>query len=190
MIMEKTNTVFIARSLDGYIADREGSLEWLQMIPNPDQTSMGYEDLISRVDALVMGRLTFETVLGFDMDWPYQLPVYVLTTSLEQVPPELEGRVHLLKGPIPEVLKVIHGRGHYRLYIDGGACIRAFLEADLIDEMILTTLPVLLGGGSPLFTTLPGKLEFEHLRSELFLKHIVQDHYRRKRPEPFGPGRV
>ena len=176
---EKTNTVFIARSLDGYIADREGGLDWLQIIPNPGQVSMGYEALMARVDALVMGRHTFETVLGFGMEWPYPLPVYVLSSSLETVPPELEGRVHLLQGPIPDVLKVIHGQGHFRLYIDGGTCIRAFLQEDLIDELIITTIPVLLGGGSPLFTELPKPLEFQHQRSELYLGQIVQDHYQR-----------
>ena len=70
--MKKKNSVFIATSLDGYIADKNGGIDWLHSIPNPDNIDMGYENFISKIDALVMGRVTFETVCGFDMDWPYQ----------------------------------------------------------------------------------------------------------------------
>lgn len=79
--MQNQNSVFIATSLDGYIADENGSLDWLQSIPNPNNETMGYEDFIQRMDALVMGRKTFETVLGFGIDWPYSIPVFVLSTT-------------------------------------------------------------------------------------------------------------
>ncbi len=77
--MEKKNRLFIATSIDGYIADKDGGLDWLNSIPNPDNIDMGYGEFTSQIDALVMGRITFETVCGFDIDWPYQKPVFVLT---------------------------------------------------------------------------------------------------------------
>lgn len=175
------NTVFIATSLDGYIADKEGGIDWLHAIPNPDQIDMGYNELIARVDALVMGRTTFETVCGFDIDWPYTIPVYVLSRSLREIPEKYASHAFLVKGTLKEVLGQIHANGHHRLYIDGGATIQSFLKEDLIDELIISTIPVLLGGGSPLFGELDQKMDFQHVESRKFLDAIVQNYYRRKR---------
>ncbi|SHJ20520.1 dihydrofolate reductase family protein [Aquimarina spongiae] len=80
--MKKTNKVFIATSLDGYIADKDGGIDWLHAIPNPDNIDMRYNEFTSQIDALVMGRTTFETVCGFDIDWPYSKKVFVLSNSL------------------------------------------------------------------------------------------------------------
>jgi len=81
--MNRTNSVFIATSLDGYIADRNGKIDWLNTIPNPDNNDMGYTEFTKGIDALLMGRKTFETVLGFDGDWPYNKPVFVLSNKLK-----------------------------------------------------------------------------------------------------------
>lgn len=175
------NLVFIARSLDGFIADKNGGLDWLQSIPNPDQVDMGYEKFINGVDAIVMGRNTFETVCGFDMEWPYSIPVFVMSRTLKSLPEKYQDKASLVKGSISEILTELGRKGYSSLYIDGGATIINFLKEDLIDEMIITTIPVLLGGGIPLFSDLPNQLVFEHVNSELFLNEIVQDHYRRKR---------
>lgn len=175
------NTAFIATSLDGYIADKDGGIDWLHAIPNPNHDDMGYNELISRVDALVMGRTTFETVCGFDIDWPYTIPVYVLSRSLETIPVEYAEHAMLVKGTLSEVLKQIHAEGYQQLYIDGGATIQSFLKEDLIDELIITTIPVLLGGGSSLFGDLDQTLGFHHVESRRYLDTIVQNYYRRKR---------
>jgi len=179
--MTGKNTVFIARSLDGYIADKNGGLDWLNSVPNPDQQDLGYEKFIHSVDAIVMGRATFEMVNSFDMEWPYSLPVFVLSNSLKSVPEELTDKVEIIKGSLSEILDQIHKKGHMYLYIDGGLTIQNFLKEDLIDELIITTIPVLLGDGFPLFGELPGELAFEHVQSELYLDALVQDTYRRKR---------
>ncbi len=179
--MGKSNVVFIGRSMDGYIADKNNGLDWLQSVPNPDNLDMGYKKFINGIDALVMGRTTFEMVCSFDMDWPYSKPVFVLSRTLESIPEAYRGKVELVKGSLPEVLGQIHRKGFVRLYIDGGATIQSFLKEDLIDEMILTTIPIVLGGGVPLFSELPKELEFEHIESSVFLNAIVQDRYRRKR---------
>jgi len=159
--MGKKNSVFIATSLDGYIADKNGGIDWLHSIPNPNNDDMGYVEFTKNIDALVMGRITFETVCGFDVDWPYNKPVFVLSTTLNEMPESYKEKAFLLKGTLSEILDQIYEKGYQRLYIDGGTTIRNFLKADLIDEMIITTIPILLGGGSPLFSELPKEMKFE-----------------------------
>ena len=179
--MKNKNIVFIAKSLDGYIADKNGGLEWLHSIPNPDNIDMGYTDMINRIDAVLLGRITFEVICGFDIDWPYNKPVFVLSTTLKKVPVKLIGKVELINGSIKEIVKTLNEKGFHKLYIDGGTTINSFLEEDLIDEMILTTIPILLGGGIPLFKDFSKPLEFEHIKSEVFLDAIVQDTFCRKK---------
>lgn len=178
--MEKKNCVFIATSLDGYISDKNGGIDWLHAIPNPDKNDMGYSDFMSGIDALVMGRKTFETVLGFGIEWPYDKPVFVLSNSLNNIPKELEEKVELVKGSLKQILNQIHKKGYYRLYIDGGSTIQSFLNEDLIDEMQITTIPILLGGGAPLFSDLPKELNFDLIKTEVFLNQLTQSHYKRK----------
>ena len=177
----KKNTVFIAKSLDGYIADQNGNLDWLEMIPNPDNIDMSFINLMQEVDAVVMGSATYKVVCNFEGDWPYSKPVYVLSSSIQKIPEKLADKVMLLKGKPQEILSEIHLKGHFKLYIDGGTTIQNFLKVDLIDELIITTIPILLGGGFPLFGKLSTRLEFEHVESKVFLNQLVQDHYRRKR---------
>ena len=179
--MNKKNSVFIATSLDGYIADKDGRIDWLNSLPNPDNDDMGYVEFINGIDALVMGRTTFETVLGFDVDWPYNKPVFVLSNKLKEIPESHKEKAFLVKGTLTKILDQIHEKGFYRLYIDGGATIRSFLKEDLIDEMVLTTIPILLGGGSSLFSELPNRLKFEMIGTKTYLNQITQIHYIRKK---------
>jgi dihydrofolate reductase len=179
--MSKKNKVFIATSLDGYIADKDGGVDWLHAIPNPENNDMGYIEFTEEVDALVMGRTTFETVIGFNVPWPYSKPVFVLSNKLNEIPETHKDKAFLVKGSLPEILAEIHGKGYESLYIDGGTTIRSFLKEDLIDEMVLTTIPILLGGGASLFGTLPESLNFELVGSKTYLNQITQRHYGRKR---------
>jgi len=179
--MNKKNCVFIATSLDGYIADKNGGVDWLHSIPNPENNDMGYVEFTNGVDALLMGRTTFETVIGFDVPWPYSKPVFVLSNKLKEIPESHKDKAFLVNGKLTEVLAGIHGKGYERLYIDGGTTIRSFLREDLIDEMILTTIPILLGGGSSLFGELPKELNFELIGTKTFLNQISQRHYKRKK---------
>lgn len=138
---------------------------------------MGYSAFMQRVDAIVMGRVSFETVMGFGIPWPYTVPVFVLSSSLTSVPPTLDGKVFLLTGAYSEIISSIHKQGLYRLYIDGGSTIQGFLNEDLIDEMIITTIPVLLGGGVPLFSELNSPLQFKGVGTQRFLNSVVQSHF-------------
>lgn len=173
--------VFIGASLDGYIADRNGGLNWLTAIPNPEQSDMGYTEFMAQVDALVMGHKTFETVCGFEGDWPYAKPIFIVSRTLDTIAEEYRGKAELVKGSLVQILEKIHNEGYHRLYIDGGVTIQNFLKEDLIDEITITTIPIVLGGGSALFSVLPKELEFTLVESKIFLNQLVQSHYRRKR---------
>ncbi|MCK0191511.1 dihydrofolate reductase family protein [Arenibacter sp. F20364] len=179
--MEKRNMVFIGASLDGYIADRNGGLNWLTAIPNPEQSDMGYTEFMAQVDALVMGRKTFETVCGFEGDWPYAKPIFIVSRTLDTIAEEYRDKAELVKGSLVQILEKIYNKGYHRLYIDGGVTIQNFLKEDLIDEITITTIPIVLGGGSALFSVLPKELEFTLVESKIFLNQLVQNHYRRKR---------
>ncbi len=179
--MKKKNSVYIATSLDGYIADKNGGIEWLDSIPIPENEDMGYIKFTKDIDALVMGRATFETVLGFDVDWPYKKPVFVLSTTLSEIPESHKDKAYLVKGIMSEILEQIHSKGCLRLYIDGGITIQNFLNEDLIDEMIVTVFPVLLGGGTPLFSELPKALVFELVESKIYADQLLQHHFKRNR---------
>lgn len=179
--MQKKNYVFIARSLDGYIADKDGGIDWLHSIPNPGNEDMGYNAFNDQIDAIVMGRNTFEVVLGFNIPWPYTKPVFVVSSTLESLPEDLNGKVELVKGALSDILQHIHKKGNTKLYIDGGSLVQSFLREDLIDELIITTIPILLGGGIPLFGELPTPMELKHVKSKVFLNAITQDTYRRIR---------
>lgn len=178
--MNKKNNVFIATSLDGFIADKNGGIDWLHAIPNPDNTDMGYNDFISQIDALIMGRKTFETICGFDIDWPYQKHVFVLSNSLTSIPETYKDKITLINGDLKEILHQIHNKGYNNLYIDGGKTIQSFLKEDLIDEMTITIIPFLLGDGIPLFTKQSKRLEFECINSKVYLNKIVQNSFIRK----------
>lgn len=179
--MKTKNSVFIATSLDGYIADKNGNLDWLQnTVPNPDGIDMGYGEFTNRIDALVMGRNTFEMICSFDMEWPYKVPVFVMSSTLIEIPKAFKKYANLVKGSLSEILNQIHAKGFYRLYIDGGKTIQSFLIENLIDEIIITKMPVLLGGGVSLFGDLTQPLLFDHVKSEVFLDAVAQDTYNRR----------
>lgn len=179
--MTPINSVFIGASLDGYIADKNGGLGFLDAIPEINTIDTGYDAFTANIDALVMGRVTFETVLGFGIEWPYKKPVFVLSNTMKEVPVEYKDKVFLVSGSLKEVVKDINDKGYWRLYIDGGKTIQSFLKEDLIDEMIITTIPILIGGGSSLFGELDTHLEFECTKSIVFADKIVQNHFRRIR---------
>ena len=175
------NIVYIATSLDGYIADKNNQIDWLHKIPNPEGSDFGFADFMNDIDALVMGRNTFDMAMSFDCDWPYSKPVYVLCSTMKSVPEAYQDKVFLLQGEIEQIVEQLHKQGLHRLYIDGGKTIQGFLEKDLIDEFIIITIPVLLGGGVPLFGDLIAPLQFKHLSSTRYVDCLVKNHFSRQR---------
>jgi len=174
-------SVFIACSLDGYIAGKNGEIDWLEMIPNPNHDDCGYVAFIENIDAILMGRNTFDFVCNYDGDWPYNRPLFVLSNTMTEVPEKAKGKAELIRGDISEVLNKLKSKGLNNIYIDGGKVIQTFLSEDLVDEMIITKLPILLGDGIPLFGLLENRMEFEYTGSTVFLGQLVQDAYKRKR---------
>ena len=175
---QTTCRVFIGLSLDGYIADKGGGLDWLDRVPNPSGSDLGYAEFTSGIDAIVMGRNTFETVLGFG-EWPYHLPVVVMSRSLESIPNGLEDRAEISRQPPHDLIEDLSSRGLLNLYIDGGAVISSFLDHNLIDEMTLSRLPVVLGGGVPLFGELQEPHWLEHVATRSYPGGMVQSTYKR-----------
>ena len=168
------SSVFIATSLDGFIARENGGLDWL---PGDDVEDHGYFEFMATVDALVMGRNTFETVLGFG-SWPYgSKPVIVLTSAPEKIAIP-EGAVCDAMGGTPhEIVARLAERGMTHLYIDGGVTIQRFLEAGLIQRMIITRIPVLLGSGISLFGPLSRDVRLKHVATRSYKSGLVQSEY-------------
>ncbi|QPJ62665.1 MAG: dihydrofolate reductase [Candidatus Nitronauta litoralis] len=175
------NVIYIGVSLDGYIATPDGGLDWLNETPNPDQSDYGWGEFMSGVDAILMGRNTFEKVVSIG-EWPYEKPVFVISATLKEISAEsLSRRVKLIKGEPLAVVEELNHRGYKNLYIDGGITIQRFLASDLIDEMIITRIPVVLGGGYPLFGKLAEPLKFKHAKTDVLNNALVKSHYHRKR---------
>ena len=140
-------SVFIAASLDGFIARADGALDWLSVVERAHE-DYGYRAFFDGVDALVMGRRTYDTVLGFDA-WPYQGKRCVVLTHS---PPAARRRDEEFAGGAPgALLQRLAAEGVRRVYVDGGAVIRQFLAEGLVDDLTLSVIPVLLGGGIRLF---------------------------------------
>lgn len=125
------NYVYIASSLDGFIAARDGGIDWLHEIPNPDRSDYGYAEFMGNIDAIVMGRNTFEQVLTFD-SWPFDKPVFVLSNSLSELPESMTGKAQIVSGDITKLVNQLNKQGYANLYIDGGRTIQGFLKRDLI----------------------------------------------------------
>jgi dihydrofolate reductase len=173
-----TNYVYIATSLDGFIASSDGGLDWLTEIPNPEQSDYGFAEFMRNIDAIVMGRKTFETVLTFG-EWPYSVPVFVLSHALTKLPEAVAGKAEIVSGDLRALVDHLHQRGYLNLYVDGGRVIQGFLEEDLIDEMIITRVPILLGDGIPPFGRLPKKLKFVLKKTEELNETLVKSYYTR-----------
>lgn len=171
-----TGHVFIATSLDGFIARADGGIDWLDGA-NAAGEDHGYDRFIAGMDGIVMGHATFRLAAGFD-PWPYDLPVLVLSRTCEpdSLPHALAGKVSIVRS-VSAALDIAAQRGWQRLYIDGGQTIRAFLDAGIVRDMILTRVPVLLGTGLPLFGDVAADIPLRHLGTRSFPSGLVQSHY-------------
>lgn len=168
--------VYIATSLDGYIATEDGGVGWLDDIPNPEQSDFGFAEFMAGIDALVMGRSTFDVVLDMG-EWPYEKPVFVLSRSITEIPDHLLGKASLLQGTPAEIIATLEASGLSRLYIDGGKVVQQFLNAGLVDEMVIARVSVLLGKGIPLFADLEGVSKWRHRQTEVLNETLTKSWY-------------
>ena len=167
-------SVFIGTSVDGFIARQDGGLDWL---PEGGGEPHGYPEFMATVDALVLGRKSYETVLAFT-PWPYGAkPVFVLSRTLAELKPPEGAVCELMSGSPTEIVQRLEQRGINHLYIDGGVTIQGFLEAGLIQRLIVTRVPVLLGSGIPLFGPLTHDIRLQHVSTRSYPSGLVQSEY-------------
>lgn len=168
-------SVYIAVSLDGFIARKNGDIDWLT--GGESGEDYGYADFMSTVDHVVMGRNTFEKVLSFG-GWHYEKKVIVLTSRDLTLAPELSDKAEALHVSPRELIHELERRGVRHIYLDGGVTIQRFLRERLVDEMTITTIPILIGEGLPLFGALEKDVRLELLRSQSFKNGFVQNIYK------------
>jgi dihydrofolate reductase len=166
-------SVFIATSVDGFIARPNGELDWL---PAGGGEEHGYTAFMAAIDAIVIGRNTYDIVLSFDT-WPYpDKPVFVLSSRTISLPPS-GAVVEQMKGDPKEIVSQLAARGIGHIYVDGGITIQRFLLARLIQRLIITRIPVLLGEGIPLFGPLQGDIHLQHVDTRQYASGLVQSEY-------------
>ena len=166
-------SVFVGTSLDGFLARRNGELDFLDAGGNEPH---GYEEFIATVDALVIGRNTYEIVLGFGT-WPYGAkPVFALSTR-PLAPAPAEAVLERMSGDPAAIVATLAARGFQNLYIDGGITIQRFLEAGLITSLTISRVPVLIGAGIPLFGPLGRDITLKHVATRHYAGGLVQSEY-------------
>ena len=183
-------SVYIATSLDGFIARENGDLDWLEgsgeeVAEEKEEVSQdsaqgedyGYKAFMDSVDALVMGRNTFEKVLSLG-PWGYgDKLVFVLSSRPLEIPKHLSQTVEAMSGSPEEVTARLSERGMTHLYIDGGETVQRFLRSGLIQRLIITKMPILIGTGIPLFGPLGRDIKLRHVRTQSYPSGFVQSEY-------------
>lgn len=167
-------TVFVGTSVDGFIARLNGDLDFL---PEGGGEPHGYTELMASVDTLVIGRRTFETVVAFD-EWPYgDKRVVILSSGAVDLAAVKGGVVEHMNGSPHEIVARLAASGARHVYVDGGITIQGFLRAGLIQRLVVTRVPVLIGAGIPLFGDLPRDVRLRHVATRHYPSGLVQSEY-------------
>jgi dihydrofolate reductase len=172
-----TAHVFIATSLDGFIARDDGDIGWLLQRDDPTEDH-GYPAFIADKELIVMGRGSYEKALSFD-EWPYELPVLVLSAQLADapVPEALKGKLRFSDRTPKDTMDELAMQGVRRIYVDGGRVVQSFLREGLIADLVVTRVPVLIGSGRPLFGALKQDIDLKLVSSRSFPSGLVQSTY-------------
>jgi dihydrofolate reductase len=168
-----TVSVFVGTSVDSFIARPNGNLDFL---PPGGGEPHGYNEFIATVDAIVIGRKTFETVLAMEA-WPYGDKRVVVLSSHPIDLSGARGVVEQMAGPPVEIVSRLAASGAHHLYVDGGITIQRFLQAGLIQRLVITRVPVLIGDGVPLFGSLPRDIRLRHIATRHYPSGLVQSEY-------------
>ena len=180
-----SGSVFLGMSVDGFIARLDGDISWLTGDSDPggapddgEGGDFGFGEFVSAIDALVMGRSTYEFLQPID-EWPYQgKPVHVLSTTL---PVGADPRITVQRS-FEDAVATIRAAGYRRVYVDGGRTVHTFLRAGLITDLTLSRVPVLIGTGHTPFGELAADIRLEHVRTQTYAGGMVQTTYRVARP--------
>jgi len=177
-------SVYIATSLDGFIARSDGRLDWLPGAENSEANFAGEDygmgKFMATVDAMLMGKNTYDLVRSFDGHWPYgDIPVFVLSNSLKEsdIPYKHRDKVHIVSGEPFEISEKLKKDGFKHIYIDGGKTIQQYLNMGLIKQIIITRVPVLIGSGIPLFGHLNSDIKLKLMNAVTFDNGFTQSTY-------------
>ena len=177
--MSKT-TLYIATTLDGKIARKDGSLDWLFALANPNQIDHGYAGFLKTIGTTIMGKNTYNEILGFGVEWPYKgMDSYIATTNKEfqATTPE----TYIISSSIADHINILKGQSQKDIWlIGGGQLITYFLNNDLLDRMILTLIPTIIGEGIPLFPDIAKETTWTLTNVERFETGVVNLTYDRK----------
>ncbi len=172
--------LFIAQSLDGKIARNDNSIDWLDKVPNPEESDFGYNDFIKDIGIILMGRKTYEEVLGFGVEWPYPDQECVIISRSDGYEAKTP-KTSFHQGIDPNWVQDLRSSGKGDIWVvGGGELIATFLEMEEIDEMIISTIPVILGEGLPLFPDHNKESWFDLIGIENLGNGIFNMEYRRK----------
>jgi dihydrofolate reductase len=173
-----TGHVFMALSLDGFVARGDGGVDWLMKYQSEGEDN-GFDAFMASVDGLVMGRASFQNVLSFG-EWLYRKPVVVMSRSLTDadIPDKIQDRVRLSDQTPEQLMAQLEAEDWKRAYVDGGKIVQSFLSAGLIEDLTLTRVPILLGKGIPLFGPLQDDIDLEHIETKTFPSGLVSSKYR------------
>jgi len=178
-------SVYIATSVDGYIAMPDGGVDWLHTSGNlkadMGDVDMGFQTFIDSVDCMIMGRKCMDMIASMNLSseqWPYgDIRIIVLSNTVKEPPESLRGRVKMYSGSIPDLVLALESEGFKHAYIDGGATITSFINLKLIDQMIITKAPILLGEGIPLFGKIKHRPKLENAKTTAYKNDFVQVKY-------------
>ncbi len=174
--------MYIATSADGYIATSDGGVDWLHTAGNLEADmgteDMGFKSFMDSVDCMIMGRKCMEMISSFNLtaeQWPYgNIRIVVLSNTIKDAPENLKNKVEMYSGDIYELMKNLENLGCQHAYVDGGATITSFINLKLINEMIITKAPILLGTGIPLFGKLNQKVKLTNSKALSFPNDFTQ----------------
>ena len=179
-------SVFIATSVDGFIAKKDGNVDWLHTAGNleadlGEHADMGMTEYMASIDCMIMGRKCMEMISSMNLtedQWFYgDTRIIVLSNTLKLAPDNLKDKVEMYSGDIKDLISQLESEGYKHAYIDGGATIQAFINLQLINEMIITRIPVLLGEGIPLFGKTFKDIKLEKTQATAFANDFVQEKY-------------
>jgi dihydrofolate reductase len=180
------SSVFIATSMDGFIAKNDGSVDWLHTAGNPeadlgDQADMGFSDFMATVDCMIMGRKCMEMISSMNLtpeQWPYgDTRIITLSNTLKEAPANVKDKIEMYSGELNDLVASLENDGFKHAYIDGGATIQAFINLGLINEMTITRAPVLLGEGIPLFGKINRDIKLEQTQALAFANDFIQEKF-------------
>lgn len=172
--------LYIASSIDGYIARPDGNLDWLLKYPITPESNYGYDEFWDSVGSVIMGGRTYRDILNMDAVYPYKDKMsYIITQNKINAPTE---NVHFISDSIIEIISGLKMKEEKDLWlVGGGEIISLFLNYDLVDEMIITIVPTILGNGIPLFPNCPKESDWDLLDCKSYASGMTQMHYRLKK---------